>query len=463
MTYAARPVAGVLLLVLAVVLVFSTMFNAPGASADPAGAEIEAGESAETPSDSPSVDPSGDSSGDPSGEPTTDDPSDPATDEPTDEPSNEPSETGLPEEPTTQKVADAVFRWGLNDQSNAHSHNPQREAINFLSAGVANPGRPNSFLPRRKWSAKEGQVSIQKRSGDGYRLATWAGLRTGSDNRTPINSSSVFSGHTVVIKQGVGTVDSAQEDATITWRGTFTVLYYGGNTMFTVSDPVLTVEQGVGQVTAILGGYATSRTDGGWKKVTPKRVRIADLGKVDLGKENGFSIAPAYEGVKVTGSTKQDTAGAHSGAFPQPMITFLAGLETDQFWYSTGLSTDDTKVASPLTVSYDEANEITPTPTPEPSSEPTIDNPVNDAPQQPGAPAPRQEAPVAAPADRAPGLPAVVPEEQRQLLTPADLGEVRPVAGEITPREDGTRTWWLVGALLLAAALLLLVPARPRG
>lgn len=453
--YAVRPVAAVVMLVLAVLVGFTALVNGPDSTAhavtdEPTSPDPSDPQSSETPTDDPS----------------SDEPSDEPTEEPTEQPTQEPTPT---EEPGEIEVDNAVFRWGLNDQANAHSHNPQREAINFLSAGVADPGGANRFLPKSRWSAREGAVSIQKSVGSRQQLATWAGLRTAADGKTPINSSSVFSGHTVVIRKGAGTVDAGSGDATISWQGTFTVLFYGGNTMLTVSDPTLEVTDGVGRVSAVLGGFASARNGGGWKKVTPRRVRIADLPQLELGKE-GFSASPAYAGVKVSGSTKQDTTGTYAGAFPQPMIGFLKGMGTDQFWYSTGLSTDQTKVASDLLVSYDEANEVTPTPTsePTPTEEPSIDNPVNDPPPDPvqqAVPAPRDE-PTPSPATQAPGLPDEIPEAQRALLTPADLGQVRHVAADSSDQSSGlddSTAWWLGGALLLlVAAGLLMVPARPR-
>lgn len=460
--YVVRPVAAVVMLVLAVLVGFTALVNGPDSTAhavtdEPTSPDPSDPPSSETPTDDPSSD-------EPSDEPTED-----PTEQPTQEPTQEPTQPPSTEEPDEIEVDNAVFRWGINNQVNAHSHNPQAEAINFMSAGVADPGGANRFLPKRKWRAREGAVSIQKLVGSRQRLATWAGLRTAADGKTRINSSSVFSGHTVVMRKGVGTVDAGAGEATISWRGTFTVLFYGGNTMLTVSDPTLEVADGVGRVSAVLGGFASARNGGGWKKVTPRRVRIADLPQLELGKE-GLSASPAYAGVKVSGSTEQDTTGTYAGAFPQPMIGFLKAMGTDQFWYSTGLSTDQTKVASDLFVSYDEANEVTPTPTsePTPTEQPSIDNPVNDPPPQAvqqTVPQPRDE-PAPSPASQAPGLPDEIPEAQRALLTPADLGQVRNASASSSNRTSGlddASTWWLGGALLLlVAAGLLLVPARPR-
>src|SRR5690606_21012696 len=54
---------------------------------------------------------------------------------------------------------------------------------------------------------------------------------------------------------------------------------------------------------------------------------------------------------------------------------FLGPLDIAQFWYSTGLSTDGTKLPLPITVSYDAAEEE---PAPTPTEEPTTPETVNE-------------------------------------------------------------------------------------
>ena len=58
---------------------------------------------------------------------------------------------------------------------------------------------------------------------------------------------------------GTGTVDSATGVSTVQWTGTFTVNFYGKYVPFWIINPKLTVNAaGVGQITATLGGYASS-------------------------------------------------------------------------------------------------------------------------------------------------------------------------------------------------------------
>lgn len=481
MARAARPVAGVLLVVLAVVSGFGAVVSGPQAWAAP-GEEVASSalssqtSTGETPDDEESdevgvsetpeeadeetdePDPTDESSQSAdSSESPTDDASGEPTDEPSDEPSEEPS--GEPTDDTVIEVDNAVFRWGISNQSNARSHNPG--AFNFFSAGVADPGRGGVHLLEKHWQAKDGKVTIQKWMGKkrGWRRAAWESWKTNASGK-PTGVDRNFSLHNIVIRGGKGTVDVESGDAEIRWKGTFTVVYYSGNTIFTVTDPVLTLTGGAGELRATLGGFASDRdTMSSWEPVPSVKADIATLAKVKLG-ERGFSATPAYERVVAKGFSDQVTNGPW-GAFPQQMLDFLKPLEIAQFWYSTGLATDDTKLPLPLTVSYDDSAEIAPTPDPEPTSPPAVDNPVNDAPPPPPVAAP-QVGPAPAPAAAPPGLPAAVPESQRELLTPADLEAVTLAAAPSHHQAVPDRTWWLVGSLLLVAAFLLFIPARPR-
>ncbi len=462
--YGAKPVAVVLLVLLAVLAGFSAVLHAPSAAAE-TGVTTESDTTTpadapsvtETPTDMPTDEPSDEATDDATGEPTDDTPG-----EPTGEPTEEPSESMSPVPADGVEVDDAVFRWGINNQSNARSHNPG--AYNFFSAGIANPGRGGVHLLEKHWSAKAGNVVIQKWMGNrrGWKRSVWQDWRTAADgSRTGMDSN--FSLHNVVINGGTGTVDRVTRTAEIRWKGTFTVVYYSGNAIFTVTDPVLRVTDGVGEVTAVLGGWASERDQmSQWEPVASVRATIATLPKVKFGKD-GVTSMPAYEGLNARGFSDQVTNGVW-GAFPQSMLDFLGPLDIAQFWYSTGLSTDHTKVPLPITVSYDGANAPEPTPTDEPSAVPTVTNPTTAPPPPPPVPDP---APVVPPIEVAPILPVApgvaLPAAQRPLLTASDLSAAVPVSAPVAAAAvDSDRTWWAVGGLLLLAALLLSVPSRPR-
>ncbi|GAB2885728.1 hypothetical protein [Nocardioides pacificus] len=373
--------------------------------------------------------------------------------------SAEPAQSPDPAVP--REVSGAVFRWGVSNQSNARSHNPA--AINFLAAGVADPGRGGASLKQSQWRAAQGTVTVEKRTGAGWRRASWAGLAT-SPAGAPIGVYGPFSDHAVAIRGGSGTVDVAAGTASLVWRGTFTVVYYAGNSVFTVSDPVLEVADGRGSVTAVLGGFVADRDDtGSWTPAAPRRVTIADLPSVTLG-ELGLTAAPAYHGVRVDGSQPQDLSGPHAGAFPASFVGYLRDLGVDQFWYSTGLRSDETKAPLPLTVSWSTAEVAAPPPTTDVPVEPEVENPVV---VPPASPAPADPAPIpvasrSAPA-AAPGpVPAAAEESSPGLRQGPRTVELTAASsatapGPTVPRSS-ERLWWLGGGLLLAAALLLLLP-----
>lgn len=394
-------------------------------------------------------------------------------------------------------VEDAVLRWAVNNQTGARSHNPT--AINFLAAGVADPGRGGVELPQGKWRAKVGNVEIQKRrAAGGWRTATWDGLGT-DPTGAAIEVYGPFSGHRVSFTAGVGTVDPTTDSAHLQWEGTFTVLYYSGNSAFTLSDPTLEVTNGAGTLTAELGGWASGRDDPGvWEPVAAQRVVVADLPAVDL-TDAGATVTPAYAQVQVAGTVEQVRTGEHWGSFPAPMVAALAPLGIDQFWYSTGLQSDWTKVAAPVLIGYagqapedaEDAEEegedgadspgdddksqgkpkpsnpvrtppaTTPAPTPVPSSAPVAATPMPSAAPTATEPAAGSSAADTASATLQAALAA-------GLSRPVQVDATRSVASADARPADATSAstaaagWWVGGALLLAAAVLLLIPAPPR-
>ncbi|WP_051217973.1 hypothetical protein [Nocardioides insulae] len=290
--------------------------------------------------------------------------------------------------PTALEVTDAQLRWGVNNESNNRAFAPG--TYNFLSAGkVGNPGEggqtmagPGTWSNGKAagWSASSGNVEIEKYldATRTYAPATWAGLRTGPDGQSlPGAAAGVYSGHQVVLSGGTGALDTTTGDGRIAWEGSFTVVYYSGMSFFYVSDPVLNLENGVATVTATLGGYASSMDDmTQWAPVSSKQVTLADLGRIDLSAELGFTATPAYRGVRVQGTEPaQVRSGAHWGSFPQSFVDYQVGAGTGAYWYSSGGSSDRAKPALPMTVSYDAGDPVTPggpaDPTEEPTSDPT--------------------------------------------------------------------------------------------
>jgi hypothetical protein len=405
---------------------------------------------------------------------------------------------------------DAQLRWGVNDESNRAAFAPG--TYNFFAAGeLADPGEGGKTLPRNGggatwsngrpagWTAQSGNVRIEKRQADGsYALATFAGTSTDAAGTLLTTGGGTSSGHQVVIDGGTGTVDPTAGTATISWSGTFTVLYYSGMTFFTVSNPQLQVTATSAQLVGTVGGYATDMNDQTkWQKVAGQQVVLADLPRTGLQvpSTGGFSASPAYLGVAYDGTgdaVPQDRTGASWGSFPTSYVNYLQTLGSAAYWYSSGGSADAHKVALPLTVSYSAGDPIavaqpsatasakpsatpstsvapkppkqtksatassTPTSTATSSAPPTtVAQPAGpDLPDQPAVAAPpggTDPSSVAAPQTVDPRLPAV----------PVVTAQTSPVASEAT---DSGHPWeWWTGSLLLLGAAALTTFSSLRG
>ncbi|MFJ9391031.1 Ig-like domain-containing protein [Nocardioides sp. NPDC101246] len=260
-------------------------------------------------------------------------------------------------------VDDVQFRWGFTNESNSRAFAPG--TYNHFAAGkLGNPGAGGQTLSAADqgatwangaaagWKATDGEVRIEKEQADGtYAPTTWAGLSTAPDG-TPITFTK-FSDHQVVIDSGTGTVDAAADDASISWDGDFTVVYYSGMSFFYVSDPELTVDNGVGTVTATLSGYGSDMNDtGAWTELAPAEVTLATLSGVDV-TETGLVVTPDYLGVEYeapANGTPQTRTGTTWGAFPQSFVDYQVGVGSASYWYSSGGSADVRKPTIPLEV-----------------------------------------------------------------------------------------------------------------
>lgn len=253
-------------------------------------------------------------------------------------------------------VTDAVFRWGINVESNAAAFAPG--TYNLLSAGVVTAASAADRVTVANWKQTEGNTSILKLQSDGgYAPATFAGLRTNAAGTTISTGNGLSSGHIAQIGAGTGTVDPEAGTAEIQWTGTFTSAYYSGMTRSWITDPHLSVAaDGTGTVTATLGGYGTSMDDPEkFETLAPvEDVTIATLKNVDVDAD-GFSLTPDYAGVTVqTGAdaVPQVTTGANFGSFPQEFVDFQVKTGQGPYWYSSGGAADARKPAAPLSVAY---------------------------------------------------------------------------------------------------------------
>ncbi|NYD68232.1 immunoglobulin domain-containing protein [Agromyces atrinae] len=251
-------------------------------------------------------------------------------------------------------IDDAVFRWGVNAESNARAFAPG--TWNFLSAGVVPKESAADLVVESDWRQSDGAVSIEKRQADDtFAAATWLGLRTDKNGTTTTTGNGLNSGHEVVIGGGTGTIDPDAGTASISWTGSFSVVYYSGMTQFWVKNPHLEVaEDGTGTVTATLGGWGSSMEDPELFVTldeAPGTV-IAQLSDVVVD-ESGITVQPDYLGV-VTDVEGQTAPGSpNHGSFPQSFVDFQKLTGQNSYWFSSGGAADARKVPTPITVAYD--------------------------------------------------------------------------------------------------------------
>jgi hypothetical protein len=262
------------------------------------------------------------------------------------------------------EVVDAELTWGLNLESGGGAF---FGGCNFLSAGVAGDAGSS-----RLWTAadgfyrtQDGAVTVEKPDAAGaYGQPTWAtkcqnpaGVAVTAATANPDN----FTRNRVRIDGGTGSVDQAAGTATIRWTGSFTVVFYGGLTYWTATDPVLTIQGGTGTLTATASGYGADMDDTSrWVPLPGRTVTLARLHDVGLD-DGGLTVVPDYLGVAVdtgpgTPQPRTDaTNAAYWGSFPQDFVDFQVLTGQSSYWYTSGGARDAAKPATRLTVSYDAA------------------------------------------------------------------------------------------------------------
>lgn len=418
-------------------------------------------------------------------------------------PTSSPTSSPTDEPEGTFTVDDAQLRWAINDETNNNAFAPG--TINFVSAGkVPDPGEGGARISdknvwsstgARAWRATSGNVRVEKQQpGGSYATATFAGLYTTVAGTRMSGTNGPFSGHQVVLDGGTGTVDADAGTATISWKGSFSVVYYSGMTFFTATDPVLTVKPSGATLTATLGGYKTSMDDSTvWTEVPDRKgVVLADLPAIDLGADLGFTATPRYLGVRyaapATGTQQVTSDPTTFGAFPRSYLAFMSTVGSGSYWYSSGGSADAHKIPAPITVSYAAGAPVVPptddgdgeTDDPDPTDGTTTQptTPVNPTPPpvtQPPAPSlPAQPFPTSAPsaaptADPVLTAPDAAPVAEAGVV-PALPGQAPTIyalasADSATVADPGNGSghlwqWWTGSALLLAAAAITLLATR---
>lgn len=251
----------------------------------------------------------------------------------------------------THSINDAVLTWGFNNESGAGAYDG---SCNYLSAGKA-----GNTTKSRAWTegdgffaASAGNVRVEKPRADNTWVApTWADrCYTGDGAKVVAYPTATWTGNRLVISNGTGTLNPADNTAEIQWVGDFAVAFYGGLTYWNGSDPKLVVNSdGTAQVTATVSGYGADMEDSTkWDAISAREVVLANLTGVSVA-TTGFTVTPNYVGVTYDG---QSTSGSYWGAFPSSFVDFQQLTGQASYWYSSGTGGDVRKVATALTVGY---------------------------------------------------------------------------------------------------------------
>lgn len=286
-------------------------------------------------------------------------------------------------------ITNAQLRWGLNDESGGAAF---AGGCNFLSAG-----RADSIGTSRLWTeadglyrAAQGTVRIEKPTAAGdWTAASWQNRCLDPEgNVVTLGSVTSTSGNQVVIDGGTGSIE-AGTGLEIAWRGSFTVVFYGGMTYWSATDPVLKLDvAGNGRLTAVASGYGASMDDTSKWNVLPEReIVLADIraGRV-VAQPRGLTATPEYRGVNVDlpDTAFQVRTGTHWGAFPQSFVDYHHLTGQSAYWFSSGGVRDAAKPASALYVSFDAGAPVALAPPP-PSSSADGSAPVNSVRLRPSA------------------------------------------------------------------------------
>lgn len=270
-----------------------------------------------------------------------------------------------PAQAADQAVSDVTLTWGLNLESGAGAFQPG--ACNFLSAGKAgNSGSSRAWTQDDGfYKTVDGNVSIIKDGPNSSTIAPSWDTKCQTGAGTPVSpmGTANVSNNKVVLGKGTGTVDPATGEATISWKGSFTSVFYSGLTYWTATDPVLSVKaDGTATLKASGSGYQADMNDADtWVPIAPATITLANLKGVVIDAD-GFSATPEYKEVAAPAGVSQVKDGANWGSFPADFVEFQGKTGTQAYWYSSGGSADARKVATDLSVGWSLAGTEVPEP-----------------------------------------------------------------------------------------------------
>jgi hypothetical protein len=276
------------------------------------------------------------------------------------------------DEGATVPVTDVGLSWRVNDESGGGAY---FGGCNFLVAGVADDNGASkvwaSPFSDKNYLTDDGNVTITKPDASGNQVApTWANKCQTGDGTTVTTASGSTSGNQVNFTGGTGTVNATADSAELTFEGSFTIVFYGGLTYWSITDPHLSVVDGTGTLTGTASGYGADMNDATkWVALGATEIELATLEGVDV-TDTGIEVTPEYAGVEVSvtadgPSAEQVRTGDGWGSFPQSWVDFNVLTGQAAYWYSSGGLADPKKAAAPIAVSYAENTATYATATPD--------------------------------------------------------------------------------------------------
>ncbi|SJM50696.1 hypothetical protein [Gulosibacter sp. 10] len=255
------------------------------------------------------------------------------------------------------QVTGVDFAWTINDEAGGGAY---FGGCNFLVAGPAGDAGSSRLWTEGDgfYKTQDGNVTITKPDASGQQVQPTWGTKCQNSAGTAVNTQAgSTTANQVNLANGSGTVDPDAESATISWDGTFTIVFYGGMTYWSVKDVQLEVVDGVGTLSGTGFGYGADMYDPSkWVELPETPIDLATFSGVDV-TETGLEVQPDYLGVEIEveaggPSGEQSRTGDNWGSFPQSLIDFNVATGQAAYWYSSGGAADPKKPAKPFSVSY---------------------------------------------------------------------------------------------------------------
>ncbi|MGO1182414.1 MAG: HtaA domain-containing protein [Micrococcaceae bacterium] len=279
-----------------------------------------------------------------------------------------------PAQAAPESIDDASFSWRINDESGGGAF---FGGCNFLVAGAAGDAGGSRLWSEADgfYKTAEGDVSITKpNSADEQVQPTWSTKCQNAAGGSVNTQAGSTTGNQVNFENGVGTVDVEAGTAELAWDGTFTIVYYGGMTYWSISNPELTVNaDGTGQLTGTASGYGADMYDPSmWVTLPETEIELATFSGVEITAAGDVTITPDYAGVEIEveaggPSGEQNRTRDGWGSFPQSWVDFNVLTGQAAYWYTSGGSVDPKKTAANIELDYTAAVE---------EEEPPVDNEI---------------------------------------------------------------------------------------